>query len=303
MIRILLLSAYALAFIISLYQNSSAVDNTTHEKEYKVIDKLIVNNNNNYKTVIYGNEDEGVSQIRELVENSLTEESWVYLPANEKWVEVGYNEESEKKIKKSYITRAKLDVRLLDILMGDNDHMVLYHFHPPSFHSLEDKIRKREKKGMPMSDNEIEKERVSLLIKSAYPSTSDLMNMIGNSTEYYERNPEGKITFKICSYFGITEYYLTDAGLIYLYADNSPEQILKIKGISLSVNIEGNVTGGILELNPRQTRDPLKRIKMSPKRKRKPLSRYIIIDPLRRIEKALDSMNDEYINVAFIPYE
>jgi len=301
--QLFLLSAYILTFLLGLYHDSSAVDNTAQKEEYKVIDELVVNNKNNYKTVIYKNEDEGVSEMRELVESSQTEESWAYLPHMEKWIEVGYNEETEKKVKERYITKTKLDVQLLDILMDENDNMILYHFHPPSYHLLEDDIKRREEKELPMSDNEIEKARIGILIKSAYPSRSDLLNMIGNSTEFYERNPGGKITFKICSYYGITEYHLTDEGLIYLYADNSPEQILKIKDKSLSANIEVNVTGEILELNPRQTRDPLKRIKMSPKRKRQSLSRFITIEPLSRIEKALESMNDEYIKVSFTTYQ
>ena len=292
-----------MAFILIFHHDSLAVDNTNQKEEYKVIDKLVVNNKNNYKTVIYKNEDEGVSEMRELVESSQTEESWAYLPLMEKWIEVGYNEEAEKKDKQSYITKTKLDVQLLDVLMDENDNMILYHFHPPSYHSLEDEIVKREKQGLSMSDKEIEKERTGLLIKSAYPSRSDLMNMIGNSTEFYDRNPEGKITFKICSHFGITEYHLTGEGLIHLYANNTPEQILKIKGKSLSANVEANVTGEILELNPRKTRNPLKRNKMSPKRKRESLSRYIIIEPLTRIEKALESMNDEYMRVTFTPYQ
>jgi hypothetical protein len=78
---------------------------------------------------------------------------------------------------------------------------------------------------------------------------------------------------------------------------------LWVKGISSSANIEANVKGEILEMNPRETRNPLKRIKMSPKRKRKPVSRYTIIDPLTRIQKAIEAMNDVHIRVTFTPYE
>jgi hypothetical protein len=153
-----------------------------------------------------------------------------------------------------------------------------------------------------MNDNEIEKERIRLLIKSAYPSRSDLLNMIGNSTEFFERNSDGNITFKVCSHYGITEYRLTDEGMAYLHADDSLKQISRITGISSSANIEANVKGEILEMNPRETRNPLERIKMSPKRKRSSFSRYKIIDPLSRIKRAVDAMNDEHIKVTFTPY-
>jgi hypothetical protein len=301
--RIVLLFAYISIFTLSLNHISLSSEHTNLQEGYNVIDELVVNSRNKFKTVILESEAEGISEMRKLIANSQMEESWAYLPHQIKWIEIGHNEEAEKKIDKRYITKAKLDVQLLDELMSEDNNMVLYHFHPSHSLSLEDKIRKRAESGSPMNDKEIEKERIRLLIKSAYPSRSDLLNMIGNSMEFFERNSEGNITFKVCSHYGITEYHLTDEGMAHLNADNSLEQILWVKGISSSANIEANVKGEILEMNPRETRNPLKRIKMSPKRKRKPVSRYTIIDPLTRIQKAIEAMNDVHIRVTFTPYE
>jgi hypothetical protein len=291
-------------YTLTLWLNhvSLAVEDTNREEGYNVINELVVNNKNQFKTVIYENENEGILEMRKLIESSQIEESWAYLPRQEKWIEIGYSEESEKKIDEKYITKAKLDIQFLDELMNENNNMIIYHFHPSYSLSLEDKIKRRKKNGSPMNDNEIKKERTRLLIKSAYPSRSDLMNMIGNSTEFFERNSDGNITFKVCSHYGITEYRLTDEGMAYLHADNSLKQIARITGISSSANIDANVKGEILEMNPRETRDPLKRIKMSPKRKRSSFSRYIIIDPLSRIERAVEAMNGEHIKVTFTPY-
>jgi hypothetical protein len=291
-------------YTLTLWLNhvSLAVEDTNREEGYNVINELVVNNKNQFKTVIYENENEGILEMRKLIESSQIEESWAYLPRQEKWIEIGYSEESEKKIDEKYITKAKLDIQFLDELMNENNNMIIYHFHPSYSLSLEDKIKRRKKNGSPMNDNEINKERTRLLIKSAYPSRSDLMNMIGNSTEFFERNSDGHITFKVCSHYGITEYRLTDEGMAYLHADNSLKQIARITGISSSANIDANVKGEILEMNPRETRDPLKRIKMSPKRKRSSFSRYIIIDPLSRIERAVEAMNGEHIKVTFTPY-
>lgn len=301
--RIILLFAYLSIFTLGLNHVSLSAEHTNQQEGYNVIDELVVNNRNKFKTVIYESEEEGISEMRKLIASSQMEESWAYLPHREKWIEIGYNEEAEKKIDKRYITKAKLDVQLLDELMSKGNNMALYHFHPSYCLSLEDKIRKREEDGAPMNDKEIEKERIRLLIKSAYPSRSDLLNMIGNSMEFFERNAEGNITFKVCSHYGITEYYLTDEGMTHLNAGNSFKQILWVKGISSSANIEANIKGEILEMNPRETRNPLKRIKMSPKRKRKSKSRYVIIDPLTRIQKAIEAMNDEHIRVTFTPYQ
>ncbi len=300
---IILLFAYLFIFTLGHSHISLATEQTTQQGEYKVIDDLDVNNRNKFKTVIYESEAEGISEMRKLIASSQIEESWAYLPRLEKWIEIGHNEEAEKKIEKRYITKAKLDVPLLDKLMNEDSNMILYHFHPSHSLSLEDKIRNREKSSSPMNDKEIEREKIKLLIKSAYPSRSDLLNMIGNSMEFFERNTEGNITFKVCSHYGITEYYLTDEGMAYLRADNSLKQILWVKKISSSANIEANVKGEILEMNPMETRNPLKRIKMSPKLKRKPVSRYIIIEPVTRIQKAIEAMNDEHIRVTFTPYQ
>ncbi len=300
---IILLYAYLSIFTLGPNHISFATEQTSQQGDYKVIDNLIVNNRNKFKTVIYESEAEGILEMRKLIANSLMEESWAYLPQQKKWIEIGRNEEAEKKIDKRYITKATLDVQLLDKLMSEDNNMVLYHFHPSHSLSLEDKIRKREKSGLPMNDKEIERERIKLLIKSTYPSRSDLLNMIGNSMEFFERNTDGKITFKVCSHYGVTEYHLTDEGMAHLSAENLLKQILWIKEISSSANIEANVKGEILERNPKEIRNPLKRIKMSPKRKRKPVSRYIIIDPLTRIQKAIDTMNDKHIRVTFIPYK
>lgn len=299
--RVVILFAYLCTFSLTLNHTSLAAEDINQE-EFNIIDELVVNNRNTFKTVIHENEEEGISEMRKLIASSQIEESWAFLPHQEKWIEIGHNEETEKKIDKRYITKAMLDIQLLDELMSENNSMALYHFHPSYSLSLEDKIRKQKEDGLPMNDKEIEREKIRLLIKSAYPSRSDLLNMIGNTTEFFERNSDGDITFKICSHYGITEYHLTDEGITYLRADNSIKQILRITGISSSANIDVNVMGEILERNPMETKDPLKRIKMSPKQKRKSLSRYTIIGPLARIRKAIESMNDEHVRVIFTPY-
>ncbi|MCP4265016.1 MAG: hypothetical protein GY777_05480 [Candidatus Brocadiaceae bacterium] len=299
----ILLFAYLTIFTFDLNHVSLADEQTNQQREYNVINELLVNSRNRFKTVIYESEAEGIAEMRKLIASSQIEESWAYIPQHKKWIEIGLNEEAEKKIDNRYITKAKLDVQLLDELMNEGNNMVLYHFHPSHSLSLEDKIKEREKSGLPMNGKEIERERIKLLIKSTYPSRSDLLNMIGNSMEFFERNTDGKITFKVCSHYGITEYHLTDEGMEHLISENFLKQILWVKEISLSANIEVNVKGEILERNPMETRSPLKRIKMNPKQKRKPVSRFIIIEPLIRIQKAIESMNDEHIRVTFTPYQ
>ncbi|ODS33139.1 MAG: hypothetical protein SCARUB_01763 [Candidatus Scalindua rubra] len=291
------------AFIVCLNQISIASEKENHKEKYVVINNLVVNNKNKFRTIIYKNEEEGILEMRKLINTSEIEESWTFLPHQEKWIEIGINEESERKINGNYITKTGLDVQLLDELIIGNKDMVVYHFHPSHSLHLEDEIKERNEKGLTMNDQEIEKEKIKFLIKSAYPSKSDLMNMIGNSIEFFEKNPNGNITFKIGSYYGITEYYLTEEGRTYFNTNNSFEQMSRITKASSSANLEANVTGEILELNPRQKINPLSRIKMSPKQKRKPSSRFKKIYPLSRVKKSVETMNDEYLRVAFTPYE
>ena len=326
--RIVLLWVCLYTLTLWLNHVSLAVENANQNEKYKIINKLVVNNKNEYKTIIFKNEGEGILEMRELIDSSQIEECWIYLPHHEKWIEIGYNEESEKKINDCYITKARLDVRFMDWLMNENNNMIVYHFHSSYCLSLEDEIKERKERGLPMSDNEIEKEKIRFLIKSAYPSRSDLMNMIVNTIEFFERNLDGNITFKIGSHYGITEYHLTEEGRIHFYTNNSfpparpstpfasptmsfwwgrgpiwaGKQIKGIISISSSANIEANVKGEILEMNPRETRDPLERIKMSPKQKRSSLSRYKTIDAVSKIERSVEAMNNELLRVTFTPY-
>ena len=116
---IILLFAYLSTFTLVLNHISLAVEHTNLQEGYKVTDDLVVNNRNKFKTVIYESEEEGISEMRKLIASSQIEESWAYLPHQEKWIEIGHNEEAEKKINKRYITKAKLDVQFLDELMNE----------------------------------------------------------------------------------------------------------------------------------------------------------------------------------------
>lgn len=281
---------------------SLAVGDVDQKGKYVIRNELEVNNHNEYKAIIYKNEAEGVSEMRSLVANSQIEECWVYLPGHEKWIEIGYNEEPEKKTHDSYITKTKLDIRMLDELMNENNNMAVYHFHSSYCLYFEDKMKARKENGIPMSVNEREREEIRFLIKSAYPSSSDLMNMIGNTIKFFEKNSDGHITFKICSHYGITEYGLTEEGITHFSADNAFQQIIRITSLCSSANLDANVTGAILELNPGETRNPLVRIKMSPKQKRESFSRYKKIDPLSKVTKSIEAMNGDYLIITFTPY-
>ena len=64
-------------YTLTLWLNhvSLAVEDTNREEGYNVINELVVNNKNQFKTVIYENENEGILEMRKLIESSQIEES------------------------------------------------------------------------------------------------------------------------------------------------------------------------------------------------------------------------------------
>ena len=68
--KIILLFAYLSIFTFSLNHISFATEQTNQQDGYNVIDKLVVNDRNRFKTVIFENEAEGVSEMRKLIANS-----------------------------------------------------------------------------------------------------------------------------------------------------------------------------------------------------------------------------------------
>ena len=90
--RIVLLWVCLYTLTLWLNHVSLAVENANQNEKYKIINKLIINNKNEYKTIIFKNEGEGILEMRELIDSSQIEECWIYLPHHEKWIEIGYNE-------------------------------------------------------------------------------------------------------------------------------------------------------------------------------------------------------------------
>ncbi len=276
-----------------------------HKKiEYVVVDDLVVNNENNYRTVVLKNEETGILEIRKLVNTSPIEECWTYLPSKEKWIEIGKGEELEQEVDGQYFTKIKLDALLIEKLMAENDNLIVYHFHPSQSSFLNNKIEKRKDACRPMNKEEIEEERTGFLVKRAYPSDADVMCMIGNSMDFYEKQPVGNITFKIGSHYGVTEYSLTDEGRAYFRTDDSEEFLKRIMRVNTAVYF----SRGTQEQTSKQSIDTCSRTKMNSKQKRNRASRVKVshspkTDPLCRILKSVKAMSNKYLRITFTPYE
>jgi len=144
--------------------------------------------------------------------NPSFEEAWAYIPKKSKWVEIGKNSKSYKIIGKVHERRLKIDGDYLEKLMLENNELIVYHFHLPLPEVLTCIVKNRKQKGNPMNEEDISKLEREISFNNVKPTRSDILNMIANSLLFYDIHPKGKITYKICSEQGITEFNLTKKG-------------------------------------------------------------------------------------------
>ena len=102
------------------------------------LENLIVNESNYYRTVVNKSEEEGIKDIKNILENSFLEEAWVFLPKSKKWIEIGEEEKREiiikevddKNIAYSYSSGANLSGYFINELFEKESNILFYHFHP-----------------------------------------------------------------------------------------------------------------------------------------------------------------------------
>ena len=191
--------------------------------EFRCCDKLAVNQTD-VRQIIPQNEEEGIKDMRKLVSSSPLEEAWVYLPKDELWVEIGKESRPpgmciEQESRFFQLTTV-LDVEFMhDLPSAGYDEIIVYHFHPDSNFKLIKSTTKRLKKrhrnsvfNKQMYEKRLEILKEKLKAKSLVPSGPDISSMIINSTMLNKINPKGKVVYKICSFYGIGEFYLTEEG-------------------------------------------------------------------------------------------
>ncbi|MCP5005315.1 MAG: hypothetical protein GY941_15475 [Planctomycetes bacterium] len=270
-------------------------------RESVVVNGLLVNGDNSYRSIVYKNEKSGIEDLRNLLKSSRMEECWIYLPFKEKWVEVGRGEAPEKKLDNRYVTKVSIDVQFMEGLMAKNSLLVVYHIHPTYTLLLEDKKKERRERGYLMTVNEGEKERVLFFMKRAFPSEQDLGNMIENSLVFYGENPHGNITFKICSHYGVTEYSLTEKGKSSFVSGNYLECLKKIIQTCYKIKCDMDKAAEVCEQKIRKTINHLYRTQKHSKQKKRRSSR-VKKDFSFQVENAVESINADYVKFTFVPY-
>jgi hypothetical protein len=160
--------------------------------------------------------------MRKLSRVSSLEESWAYLPKDSMFVEIGIDEKSGDNANPHMM----VDISYLDKLLRMYDDMTIYHFHPIISKKLIDgEVNKWKKQGYSYSDDEIE---FRMSIAKSTPSGPDLGFMIVTSEFFYlhgPTSPKDSIKERVCSKYGVAEFYLTEKGKQY-YKDKNFSQCI-----------------------------------------------------------------------------
>ena len=135
---------------------------------------LLLNRDDKVYFVTNKNEEEGIKDIKKIINNSNYEEAWLYLPEKQIWYETGFYSDSI-----SVCTNYSIVNKILE-KNKDIKELVFYHNHPwsPKY-----------------SLNQIK-----------YPSTTDVVETLGRTLDYSNYNIKGKV----CSKGGVCEYSLTE---------------------------------------------------------------------------------------------
>jgi hypothetical protein len=195
-------------------------DRATRLQNIRLRHQLVANSKTNYRTVIFKSEKEGVRDIQKLVDSSVFEEVWAFIPAESAWYEIGILEKAEVENEhKDLVTESSIDWKYLDALEKGKSEVKIYHFHPA--------FPKPPSTGS-MNDEELADLKVISDIRDqrdALPSAMDLQQMI-HETTYFQGFVRGArvMTWVLCSKLGVTEFALTPSGLNY-FADQKAEHV------------------------------------------------------------------------------
>jgi len=163
----------------SIRDNSIKRHNFSHQKTGIESPNLLLNRDDQIYFVTNKNEEQGINDIKKIINNSNYEEAWVYLPEKQKWFEVGFDSYTLSK-KFAMVSSNKNDINKILEKNKDIKELIFYHNHP----------------SFPDDSQETEK----------FPPFFDIRIMVDYTLSF----PDYKIKNKICSKYGITEYSLTE---------------------------------------------------------------------------------------------
>ncbi|MBW2992142.1 hypothetical protein KY345_02900 [Candidatus Woesearchaeota archaeon] len=198
------------------------------------LSNIVLNLEDEKRTIIPKNEEEGIKDMRTLLDTSIYEEAWAYLPEKKEWHEIGVDEYTTNC--GNYIeSGVDKDIEYIDDkLAKSNKKITVWHFHPDSA-NLHNKVTKQpiqnEKpigvndSGKPLnySDGDITYKTLKSAFRgksNAAPSPTDLLNAIARGYTLYEVDSTIEYKEKLASQYGITEFRMTEHARDYLNAND-----------------------------------------------------------------------------------
>lgn len=169
--------------------------------------KLTVNTDHSFRLNISQSEREGLQDLRKLAQEADREEAYAFIPEEERWVEIGYNESAiEFEVDPNGEISGRVTVAydpLLEDLLKRYQSLAVYHFHPHLFAENLTALLKEH----PPKEGTLEDAIAFELDNQVLPSPIDLYSMIRQSAKYYNQyHPEGSIAFHVVSVDGVTRY-------------------------------------------------------------------------------------------------
>lgn len=213
------------------------IDGYKLNKKSKIVSSLYVNTLNEFRTVCNKDEKSGVKDIESLVKHSSSEESWIYLPKQNKWLETGECE-GDTLVDGDIHLFVNTDKKYVQKIIKENPNIIDYHFHPSYLtdEKLKNRIFERKPfyanpKNSLLLDNLIKKTKKNIFSKAGIPSKSDIRTMIKLTKENAKIHLRGDVKANHCSAYGITSTYLTNFGKRYFVSADSSliETFLKTK--------------------------------------------------------------------------
>jgi hypothetical protein len=172
--------------------------------------KLVINTKNTTRKVTVLSELEGIAQIREFVDNSEFEESWIHNPKNNTWYETGYKETGwTNDVYPANI--AYQDSAFIVKTLTQLERSVLFHLHPIKNYPDLRKTGVEADRYMASlwSDEQIES---AIYLGNTIPSWPDINVAIVLQKKFSEKN-YGDIVHKSVSSIGVTEFAFTQKGI------------------------------------------------------------------------------------------
>lgn len=173
--------------------------------------QLVVNHNTTYRTVVHNTcKEEGIQQIRKLVETEPLEESWLYYPQLCTWEEVGINS-----LPKDGGIFVWSDLDQLVRAFENHKDLVMVHFHPLSIYQQSLSGETQNGFSVP-STKDVDEEVWPSFVNLNIPSLVDYVDNLFHVTYEFDKGTyphfEGSLKSVIVTLYGYYEISLDGQG-------------------------------------------------------------------------------------------